>query len=339
MTLVGFTRSGHKFFSGADLLRDLIFTSGILGGIAWGQIIHSARAIRFEFRLAVIAVIALIFSQVGVYFGLITAIESEGRVYEPGQFSSTYFILALAPMIWVTPFGGLKFKKILRRRCTVVIGMVSVALFSLVSATRSVLLLLIVSIGLIIWIVLPRRITAIVFIVTLSAILTCFLSSEFSIDLLQIGFIGERFLRLSDIQSEIRFQEIQDLIGQMSISELLFGKGFGIGFISIVGGEDMQSTVLNPHVGLLAFLQKGGVIIFFGSLAPLVFALWHLSVTNRGSHYMALVAGIIFYFVCGSISGGWYITPFALLGYCMSRVVVLHREGVLAEQRKSRLSL
>jgi len=338
MALVGVTRSDHPFFSFSDFCRDLVFTSGLLGGIAWGGIVDQERARSFELRLAALAVILLTLTQVGLALGVIPAVVSEGRVFEPSQFSSSYFVMALAPMLWLTPPKEPRLHWLSGRRCLAIFGLVAVGLFSLISVTRSSFLLFIFSVLAIILITSPRWRVMMVFL-GLGGVLALHYSTtttDIVSEVTKMGPIGQRFALLVDARSEIRFQEIQELISQTSGSELIFGKGYGIGFISSIAGDDLQSTVLNPHVGVLAFLQKGGILVFLASLAPLAFALRRLFARSVCRQGKALYFGIIFFYACGSISGGWYIMPFFLLGYSLSRIGELDQEWAELGRRKRR---
>lgn len=329
MGVVGLLHSRHMFFSYADWFRDVLFSSGVFGGCAWGLRLNQVQAVAFERRLFMLASVMLLANQVGIALGVVSAYEFDGRVLDPSQYSSSYFVLGLAAVVIAT--------RTLSRRSSaralysgmVVAGLASVLWFTLVSVTRSTMILLAAVVGMILWISIPRLKLAGIALFGTCLMLAVISSGGVSLTSAQFGSIGERFTLLHDARSEVRYKEIEDLLSQMPLSERIFGRGFGVGFLSSAAGEDLKLTALNPHVGILSFFQKGGVVVMTIALLPLFAAMRFLLAAKTMRMLKAYSGIVVFFYICASISGGWFITPLFLLGYGIARTTVVRAETLV----------
>jgi len=320
MTLRGALQYQSPFFTAANLVRDGLFSSGVVGGVAFGALVSRHEAIRFEKRIALIAIGSLAIVQIGVMYNILTPTRIQERELDPSQYSSSYFALVLIPIIWFSKDFNERKKAFLFRRGLALGGIIAVATFSVVSATRTTTILLLVTISAISWIS-SRHARA--FIAALVIILFSFVQTRTIFEPLlvdKLGLLGARFSLLQDARSEVRIVEIEELFDQMSTGDFLIGKGYGVGFLSSAAGENLQYTALNPHIGVFSLLQKGGIGVFIASLIPCVIAAIRIFRSASNPRYYSLCFGVLFFFVCAAISGGWYFTPFFLLGYCLSRL-------------------
>lgn len=131
--------------------------------------------------------------------------------------------------------------------------------------------------------------------------------------------LEEKFRR--NIDEEWRAQEVQIIYQQIG-AELAYGWGFGSRYVGMApSGSDAYNTgfAFAPHIGILAFLQKGGLEAFvFLVILPLVTVIRTLVKRNAGTVAVAASLGTLSYYVLASVSGGWTSVDLFFFGACYS---------------------
>jgi hypothetical protein len=134
------------------------------------------------------------------------------------------------------------------------------------------------------------------------------------------------FTRLDDtqIQEESRWQEIKLWWPQVN-GDLAFGQGMGSRFVSnvVVNGNSLASA---PHLGILTFLMKGGVLLFLccaifpGLKAVRIILTPSIAESERGA-----AASVLMFIGLSCLSGGWY--PLSLFAYGLAIVSMTPERG------------
>jgi hypothetical protein len=123
----------------------------------------------------------------------------------------------------------------------------------------------------------------------------------------------EKRLASTTIVEEPRYLEVKSLFQQLSKWDIVFGTGFGSRYAAY--GTGVSDLAFAPHVGVLAFLQKGGVMLFLlCAVLPAAAALWRLFAERTGTIKLTCWGSVLIYLFVSSLSGGWYIFPLFLYG-------------------------
>jgi O-antigen ligase len=103
--------------------------------------------------------------------------------------------------------------------------------------------------------------------------------------------------------------------------DLFAGQGMGSRFVSnvIISGSSLASA---PHVGILTFLMKGGIpLFFFYAVLPLFGSVYFLLRAGLPEQQRGAAAASLMFIVSASLSGGW--TAPALFAYGLALASML----------------
>lgn len=321
MIFRGILNSSHPLFTWYYIAQDISTGFGVLGGIMFAQMLCLKAYLKVMLKIYYLAVIIIGITLFGIRSGFISAntivIRNIGeRIYDPAQFASSGFILFLAPCLWFNfPSTNILETKIVRR-IFIVVGIFFALLTGYYSGTRSFVLWAIFVVGCMIIVIGRDYIKSgkIIFAAIVVVAVSVISMNELVVAVSKMGVIGDRFMQLEDVKSESRYYELEVLYEQMSTLDLCIGKGFGVGFISPIVGEDLTSDVLWPHIGLFAPWQKGGVFMFVASLIPAIMAIKIFVFERVSDLRQGFLIGVLQFFVLACVSGGWYFTTFFTLG-------------------------
>jgi phage terminase large subunit-like protein len=130
------------------------------------------------------------------------------------------------------------------------------------------------------------------------------------------------------LDENIRALEAQTMFDQMG-KDIIYGWGFGSRFESVIilkSDKYDTSYAFAPHIGLLAFLQKGGVLAgLLLVVVPFVTVVRILLKADSGIVARSACLGVLVYFTVASLSGGWTSLDLFFYGACYS-MATLPRE-------------
>jgi hypothetical protein len=303
MAVVGQANGNEwKFF-----VIDSSYFAGLLLGILWASQRTTAHALWiFRFILKHTTVLLLL-TCIGLISGFIPPARGGDRIFSFSIFGSTTIICTLAPLILVTsPFGSNKetAQGLVR---WVITGLSTVLLAAVISATRSMLLVWLCSIGAIVWLTMDwqKAIKYLIVILIFSPLATMLLVS--------CGHENNRIaqrLQSTEFGEELRYVELQMMFDQLG-DDVYLGKGFGSRFDSPIGREQIAFA---PHIGIMTLLYKGGVSVFLlVILLPIAFALvtvlyMHGTVWRSREQRLLVVgclAGVLINAAQACMSAGW----------------------------------
>jgi hypothetical protein len=327
VSIVGLFNTDSTYFKWYYYFQDLSIIIAVLVGIIFAENCDFKTYIKWIIGIFYIATSMLWFSimqlnewSVGLLF---RQFNDGSRLLDLAQYNSSYFILTYAILIWFIRPEKYDKKYSESNRNIVITGLVGCFVFALQSGTRSLIISFFIFLCVFAFISINRSKARIYGFFLLNLVILCFI---YFITLYRDFFDGDkvwggyellvsRFNQLREPFTEPRLHELKLLYDQMTLSEMFFGKGIGVGFISPVGedGDLLINDVLYPHVGLIAPFQKGGVFIMFFFMIPLIFSIRN-TIHSADKIKLSLKFGILFYFIQASMSGGWYFTGFFILG-------------------------
>jgi hypothetical protein len=126
-------------------------------------------------------------------------------------------------------------------------------------------------------------------------------------------------LATQGVVDESRSTEVSMLWGQIS-RDVVLGQGMGSRFISdvVVEGDPLASA---PHIGILTFLMKGGVLVFAAyAIAPLVRALRVFFSAKSLTIERGAASSMLVYIALSCMSGGWNPIGLFLYGLAASAI-------------------
>ncbi len=278
--------------------------SGLLLGMYWGSQRPIAAALKFLTRLALICTLLLIVTIIGLMMGFVEpAIEGE-RTFTYGLFSSAVLISLTLPMLCaITPFGNSPSG---RPRWVLVacLGSGSVLVAAILSATRTILILGVVSLALTSWVMAK---SSKVFVVSMAVLVVVACGGLLALQVFLSGSsLAGRLERENEIREESRYIEVEMMFADLSTpASWWLGKGFGSRFptVVVVDGED---RAIAPHIGITTFWYKGGLLGFLAiAVYPALRGLYRLFARRGAALQLACSAGLITYVVMSSLTGGW----------------------------------
>lgn len=130
------------------------------------------------------------------------------------------------------------------------------------------------------------------------------------------------------LDENIRALEAQTMFDQIG-KDIIYGWGFGSTFEAVIliqSDKHDSSYTFAPHIGLLAFLQKGGVLAgLLLVVVPLVTVTRILLKADSGIIARSACLGVLAYYTVASLSGGWTSLDLFFYGACYS-MATLPRE-------------
>ena len=302
---------------------DLIIYSGLIVGLAWGEL-RDTRTILRRLRLAsVFTLVLALFTLRGLTNGSIESLGTGDRLLVFAVFWDSWFLTSIFPLLFNTadehasPRTG-AWQRWLWRGVAVA-GILTVFLIGFLSSTRSVM---IGGCAAVLLMILPhyrRRGWALQLSLVLVAGLTLVLAGSLFTEGLKTTDLGQRMFDTT-LRDEGRFSELEELMGEFKSSyDWLLGKGFGSTFFTYTTGEVSGGTVvLSPHIGLSTLLLKGGIltlaICLLWPALKSIRIMWH----HPNAVCQSAASGSILYFILSSMSGGWDFKMLFLLGIFFS---------------------
>jgi hypothetical protein len=309
MTIIGLT--GFPLYFQREVFgNDLLTFFALFAGLMWA-LMRSAQSILRAFQFAAaVSCAAVILTQAGLLAGLLSPAVEGDRLYTQSTFACAYTLAALAPFLLIVRQTEQNRVPVFRQLIWVC-SIASLAVVSIISATRSVAFQTLAALILSLPSVLRQRKsglrTSILVTVTIVGLLTGIGSGS--------SLLQQRAAETTP-QEEVRYVEAQWLVQQLAPS-VWTGWGFGSLYESPVV-IDEYGLAAAPHVGLLAFLQKGGVFVF------LVFVVAAFLKCVRGllrspatTPAYAASASMGVFFVTAAISGGWFSVCLFAYGVCI----------------------
>jgi hypothetical protein len=127
------------------------------------------------------------------------------------------------------------------------------------------------------------------------------------------------FTRLNDtnLADETRTEELSLWWPQVQ-DDIIVGQGMGSRFVSniVAEGSTLAST---PHIGIVTFLMKGGILLFLGyAVLPLFFAVSVLLSGNSSETQRGAASSVVMFVCIASLSGGWAPLPMFFYGLAIA---------------------
>jgi hypothetical protein len=296
-------------FEGRAAFQDLSTYLGLMAGVAVAQLKGQSGLYRVLPRWYAANCLILGVSLLGLLTGYIPS-KLETRLLDGSLYSSVLFVQVTFPAVWSTS-GSVKW----RQKALALSGIAMAAVFTLVSATRSVLIALLASLVLTALVQVKRKRSSAIWGGAFLLVLLFFAitGNQSGFDLFRNTQLNER-LSSTDYTHESRFEELTGMLGQMDAADWVVGVGLGSSFESPNDREDMPGFAIVPHIGITTLLYKGGVIVFVALiLLPCLIACFRL-LTSKSSSQDPFLAGVAVYFVEASLSGGWTFLALFMLG-------------------------
>ncbi len=292
-----------KFF-----VADMFCLVALLTGSSIASLLGPHATAQLVRKAALVASIAIILTYIGLFTGVIILdFDIGGRIVTQSIFGAAGFLIILLP--WVSgpaeasSTGGAAMS---------LLPFTTAMAAALLSATRS--LVIEIAAAVVLWMIARRRRLGGVFLLraTFAGIVLALVA--FGVLRLSDTTIVER-ISTTNIEEEARLDEVR-IFWQAISGDLLSGQGMGSRFESniIVADSPLASA---PHLGILAFLMKGGIVMFLAyAVLPLLVAVMVLSFRPHCENQTAAAGAVLIYLISASLSGGW--TPLSLLAYGMA---------------------
>jgi hypothetical protein len=311
LALITIGYSSGAAFDRRFFALDFIFYAGLPAGAALA-LIKGRSAFHDLLRISYAAVIVtFLASLILLRFGYIDSKGSEGRELDGAMFTASFFIQMAFPVIW----SGSRLSGKLQK-CITWSGPALCVYFAQISATRSVLIVTIVSLVCTAIIDATRDRSKILWLgggLLLAATVVVSGGNLPGVEEFQGTLLGERLAK-TDITREDRFEELTAMLEQMGVQEWIHGTGFGSGFVSPIAVEADNGLAMAPHIGVLTLLYKGGIPAFLALiLVPGLYAICGM-LRPGSSGNGPYLAGAVIYLISSSLSGGWGVFPNYLLG-------------------------
>jgi hypothetical protein len=287
---------------------------GLVLGLTWAlerPPIAAARAVR---RWSTVAAAMILLNVVGLRLGLFpgagTGYGAEDyRLYTYAIFASTGFVTSMFPLWFVVSERGTNQRDRRSHELLACGGIAVVVLASFLTATRSMLIAVMLSVAAVLWIRLRgRALFAALAVCGLAAIV---LAGDASLDQ---SVLFER-MTSTNLAEEERWEEVLAMFDDLGDGlPFYFGRGFGSRFISptIVDGVNLAYS---PHVGILTFWFKGGLIAFFVfAVVPVLRLIPRLAFGQADPLRAGAAATACVYVAQASMSGGWNFLALFVFG-------------------------
>jgi hypothetical protein len=308
MCILGIYKKNYYIDDGRWFIIDILEYSGMFCGIIWAKRRTSERICKVFSIIALACFVLLIINIVGLYTGVLDSLSpASGRLYTFSLFNGAN-ILTCTMSYYI-------FNRMLHRRhisswLVIFMTVCIVICAAFISSTRSVLLALVAGLLFLIPIMFHEApgssIVKIIIIgmIALSIIVILSGSTDY--------YLFQRF-KGTDLAEESRFIELQMMFDQFR-DGLILGEGFG-SYYNVLQSTSPTGIAFAPHIGLFAFLQKGGVFVFIlGVVLPIALtARVMLMRRYEGLRYRFLMI-IGLYVVTSSLSGGWRFFQLFLYG-------------------------
>jgi hypothetical protein len=316
--VLGALQHSQANFVGHFFMREVLFLAMCCAGIAIAMTWRADRLNRLMEDVNVSASVLLLFFSVLLKLGFIGDVKvGQERLLDISLYVYNGAILVTAPIIARNSTRSKRFVAL-----TVAFGAASVLLFSVISATRSSFLHLVVMLATVLVIAAKRY------------------RMDFQVVAQLCGSVGLLFaavLYFSDtapitqrfsstyVRDEIRFVELTDVIRQLS-DWFPIGAGIGVGFetaLSFETSEDRFGGLVNaPHIGVIAWTLKAGVFGLLLTVFILVRAFAWLGETGPEARTRSnFDSGLLVLTAIGASSGGWTMLELFLSGLCFARGV------------------
>jgi hypothetical protein len=321
--VLGYIRGNIEQYSLKFFVADVFCLVSLLSGFLLAGTRRRDEMARFVSRIAVIAAVIIFATYLAIFAGVISPEDApEGRVFTLSIFNAVGMLVVLFPWAslstfrtktrtsWRTPPGwrtGFLFAAVLAT--------------GVLSATRSIILLSVL-VGCLYGFLTARRARWLLYLRLSVGLVVLFGLLLSGLPLFE-GFVFER-LRNTDVQEEARYDELTLWWSQVS-EDILIGQGMGSRFVSnvIADGSPLASA---PHIGIVTFLMKGGVLMFSAyALLPLILALRAMLSVRLPNEQRGAAASVIAFIGLASLSGGW--SPLVLFGYGMALSGMLDEAG------------
>jgi hypothetical protein len=314
MGTYGYVRGNIDKYSLKFFVADVYYFASFLAGLAFGHSRDRTTRGRIVTTIGWVAAAGIIVNYAGLFMGLLgTQLNvPKGRQVTGSIFVSCGILLILLPWTSMARLGS-------ERRRTgwrVFIFFALAAATVLLSGTRSTLLAILFVLLLCGALnpqwrnkrLFPRLLGA-------SLLLALLLASGLPV------FETVLFERLATqgVVDESRSTEVSMLWGQIS-RDVVLGQGMGSRFISdvVVEGDPLASA---PHIGILTFLMKGGVLVFAAyAIAPLVRALRVFFSAKSLTIERGAASSMLVYIALSCMSGGWNPIGLFLYGLAASAI-------------------
>jgi hypothetical protein len=308
MCILGVYKKNYLVDDGRWFIIDILEYSGMFCGIIWAKRRTSERICKIFSIIALACFMLLIVNIVGLYIGMLDSLSpASGRLYTFSLFNGAN-ILTCTMSFYV-------FNRMLRRRrisswLVIFLTICIIICAAFISSTRSVLLALVAGLLFLIPIMFREApgssIAKIVIIgmIMLSIIVIFGGSTDY--------YLFQRF-KGTDLAEESRFIELQMMFDQFR-DGLIMGEGFG-SYYNVLQSTSPSGIAFAPHIGLFAFLQKGGVLVFCMCVVLPITLTVKVMLTRkyeRLRYRFLMIIGL--YLVTSSLSGGWRFFQLFLYG-------------------------
>ncbi len=320
LTLGGVVREHSTKF----LVLDLSVFCGLIAGLFWGTRRAPHVVINKLRRWSGVVCVVTWVSMIAVYLGLVESVGRAPRVYLYSAFRSAGFLVFTCPLLFgagVASGDVLARKKLLR---TAILSVVTVLAVGVATATRSAFLAGVFSLLVMLWIGALQRRGRLIAASLVSLAVIGFLiyavarpkrpvrawsGSSPAYDV----YLLEKRLEATRLTDETRYLEARSVLAGLSRAEAILGTGFGSRYE--LPYESRSPIAYAPHIGLLAFLLKGGIPLFVLCVAlPAVVALWNMFAGTTEPIRMSCWGGVLAYIASSTMSGGWSVLPLFLYG-------------------------
>lgn len=326
LVLMGCLSFAHRAEPGFRLrfvVIDATVVSGLLIGALWASMRASSAILRVLKLGAVVSMLSVGLTIAGLSYGLIEGSGGGWRKYTQEMFLSAYVLAVFAPVLILT--RSLGSERSGRRRARIGFASIGVVfLAGLYTGTRSTTLCAIVSLGLCLFMRVkvrsrvfgPAVCLALVGIVCWSVVGRAISAGrEYEYETTVFGRLAN-----TSLEEEQRSVELTLMFDDLG-SDAIWGRGLGSRFFlgRLRRQYDYGST---PHMGIFAFLMKGGVLGFsLAVVVPALLALGKLVWARSRVTESGWWCSIIVYLCNGAISGGWTFCEVFFYGSALSMVL------------------
>jgi hypothetical protein len=300
----GFFRRDDPLFDTRSALQDMTTYAALPLGLALGQLKGKAGLTKLLTRCYLLVAMVFAANIILIHYQYLESAGNGERQLDLAMFTSDIFICMSFPCVWLK--GGVMSKTI------AVSGMMLCAIFAITSATRSMFIIFTASLLLTAIIETKRNHRYLYCIPFAALVLTAQVSGVRvpGLTTFQTTLLAQR-LESTEYQNENRYEEFSGMLSQMGAQEWIFGSGFGTQFESPIPENGLTVT---PHIGISAFLYKGGLPVFAFLIAgPCLYCLLRL-LKWRASDSDTFLAGVAVYLLESCVSGGWAFIALFFLG-------------------------
>jgi hypothetical protein len=258
-------------------------------------------SIDFVLTFFKINLICVTITQIGITAGLIPAMFEQTRIMDPMMFYNFQILVTLFPFMFVRKMNSF----------WPTLALVILFWFGVASATRNILLQFLICLiefvicfrgfaRIPVWLkcIIGGTIFGVIFLALRGLLFEHFLEARGVEEMRKVGFDEEN----------IRWYEIMTMYDQMTISDLVFGKGIGSHLYSPIYARSENEVTYAPHMAIFAPIMKFG-ILFTVSLWVYIFT--KILKLLKKNDYLALVP--LNYLIGASVSGGWgFLVLFSL---------------------------